>query len=82
MKGSFLGWFVVLFMPVKEIFCSALAVLVGPVQNIFFLTVHYFNSLTPSPAGWAGSHTGSPVVSLFKTQHCQKYGNQLENYVI
>ncbi len=23
-------------------FCSALAALVGPVQNIFFLTVHYF----------------------------------------
>ncbi len=28
-------------------FCSALAVLVGPVQNIFFLTVHYFNSFVP-----------------------------------
>ncbi len=25
-------------------FCPALAALVGPVQNIFFLTVHYFNS--------------------------------------
>jgi hypothetical protein len=25
-------------------FCSALAALVGPVQNIFFLNVHYFNS--------------------------------------
>ncbi len=25
-------------------FSSALAVLVGPVQNIFFLCVHYFNS--------------------------------------
>jgi hypothetical protein len=24
-------------------FCSALAALVGPVLNIFFLTVHYFN---------------------------------------
>jgi hypothetical protein len=24
-------------------FCFALAALVGPVQNIFFLTVHYFN---------------------------------------
>jgi hypothetical protein len=28
----------------KRDFCSALAVLVGPVQNIFFLAVHYFNS--------------------------------------
>jgi hypothetical protein len=26
-------------------FCSALAALVGPVQNIFFLIVHYFTSL-------------------------------------
>ncbi len=25
-------------------FCSTLAALVGPVQNIFFLTVHFFNS--------------------------------------
>jgi hypothetical protein len=25
-------------------FCSALAALIGPVQNIFFLTVHYFDS--------------------------------------
>ncbi len=25
-------------------FCSALAALVGAVQNIFFLSVHYFNS--------------------------------------
>jgi hypothetical protein len=28
-------------------FCPALAALVGPVQNIFFLTVHYFNSFVP-----------------------------------
>ena len=27
-----------------ERFCSALAALVGPEQNIFFLIVHYFNS--------------------------------------
>ncbi len=34
-------------------FCSALAALVGPVQNIFFLTVHYFNSFVfiPQQAG-------------------------------
>ncbi len=28
-------------------FCSALAALVGPVQNIFFLTLHYFHSFLP-----------------------------------
>ncbi len=28
-------------------FCPALAALVGPVQNIFFLTVHYFYSYVP-----------------------------------
>ena len=28
-------------------FCSAMAALVGPVQNIFSLTVHYFNSFVP-----------------------------------
>ncbi len=29
-------------------FCSALAALVGPVQNIIFLTVHYFTSFVPT----------------------------------
>jgi hypothetical protein len=28
-------------------FCSALATLVGPVQNIVFFTVNYFNSFVP-----------------------------------
>jgi hypothetical protein len=28
-------------------FCSALAALVGLVQNIFFSTVHYFNAFIP-----------------------------------
>jgi len=28
-------------------FCSALAAIVGPTQNMFFLTVHYFNSFIP-----------------------------------
>jgi hypothetical protein len=28
-------------------FCSALAALVGPVQNIIFLAVHYFNAFAP-----------------------------------
>ncbi len=34
-------------MPVHEIFGSALAALVGPVQNMFFLALHYFNSFVP-----------------------------------
>ena len=43
-------------------FFSALAALVGPVQHIFFLTVHYFNAFVPIvPASWAGSRAGSPV---------------------
>ncbi len=43
-------------------FCVALAALVGPVQNIFFLTVHNFNSFVPMcPASWEGSRAGSPV---------------------
>ena len=47
MKGSFLGWFIELVVPVQEIFCPALAALVGPVQNIFSLTIHYFTSFVP-----------------------------------
>ncbi len=35
-------------------FCSALAALAGPVQNIFFLTVHYFNAFVPIPQQQAG----------------------------
>jgi hypothetical protein len=43
-------------------FCSALAALVSPVQNIFFLAVHYFNSfVSHRPASWAGSRAGSPI---------------------
>jgi hypothetical protein len=29
-------------------FCRALAALVGPIQNTFFLTVHYFNPFVPT----------------------------------
>ncbi len=35
-------------------FCSALASLVSPVQNIFFLTAHYFNSFYVPIAQQAG----------------------------
>jgi hypothetical protein len=31
----------------KRDFCSALAALVSPVQNILFLIVHYFNAFFP-----------------------------------
>jgi hypothetical protein len=44
-------------------FCSAFTALVGPVENIFFLAVHYFNYFVhiAQQAGRAGSHAGSPV---------------------
>jgi hypothetical protein len=38
-----------------EYFCSALAALVGPAQNIFFLTVHYFNTCVPIARQASGS---------------------------
>ncbi len=34
-------------MLVQEIFFPAFAALVGPVQGIFFLAVHYVNSIVP-----------------------------------
>jgi hypothetical protein len=42
--GFFLGWFVGLVVLLQENFYSALAALVGPVENNFFLTVHFLNS--------------------------------------
>jgi hypothetical protein len=53
--------------------CSkpALAV-VGPVQNIFFRTIHYFTSLVPiGPASWAGSRSAFPVCG----DHCPVAGD-------
>ncbi len=47
-KGSFLDWFVGLFLSVQEItkdFYPALAALVGPVQNIF--PYYFFNKFVP-----------------------------------
>jgi hypothetical protein len=47
MKGV-LHWLVYWALRAGTIdFCLALAAPVGPVQNIFFLTVHYFNSFVP-----------------------------------
>ncbi len=47
-EGSFLGWFIGLVVLEQE-FCVLpwLHALVGPVQNILFLIVHYLNSFTP-----------------------------------
>jgi hypothetical protein len=42
---SFLVCFTGLVVPVQEVF--ELAVLAGSLQNIFFLTVHYFDSFVP-----------------------------------
>ncbi len=48
MKGV-LPWLVRLACRVgTRDFCSALAAVVGPVQNILFHTVHYFNFFVPS----------------------------------
>ncbi len=59
MKGV-LGWFVGL-VGVRD-FCSAMAALVGPVQNIFFPHRTLFQLLCPlHPASWAGSRAGPPV---------------------
>jgi hypothetical protein len=44
-------------------FCSALTALVGPVQNIFFLTIHYFNYFVPI-AQQAGQETVLGRLSL------------------
>jgi hypothetical protein len=48
-------------------FCSALAALVGPVQNIFFLTVHYFHSFVhiAQQAGQAVVVLGRLSLSIF-----------------
>jgi hypothetical protein len=34
-------------MPVQEIFVLPMVAVVGPVQNIYFLAVHYFSSFVP-----------------------------------
>jgi hypothetical protein len=47
MKGSFPWLFSWALRAGTKDFCPALVALVGPVQNIFFLTVHYFNSFVP-----------------------------------
>jgi hypothetical protein len=43
MKGV-LPWLV---LGCTKDFCSTLAALVGPVQNIYFLNVHFFSSFAP-----------------------------------
>jgi hypothetical protein len=51
-------------VPGTRDFCSALAAIVGPVQNILCLTVHYalFKLLCRHrPASWEDSRAGSPV---------------------
>ncbi len=46
-------------------FCSTLAALVGPVQKIFFLAVHFFNSFVPI-AQQAGQAAVLGLLSLNK----------------
>jgi hypothetical protein len=54
-RGSFLCWFVGLVTPVQEIF--VLPWLLSPVQNIVFLTAHYFTSY-----GFIAQQAGQAVV--------------------
>ncbi len=57
MKGFFLGW---ACRAGTRDFCSALAALIGPVQNIF--SSLYVQFICPHRlASWAGSRAGSPV---------------------
>jgi hypothetical protein len=56
-KRVLFSWLIGLVMTVQEIF----VLLWLPSTKFFFLTVHYFNALSPSPASWAGSRAGSPV---------------------
>ncbi len=50
-------------------FCPALAALVSPVQNIIFLTAHFYTLLVSiAPTTCTGSRAGSPVsVSYFES---------------
>ncbi len=50
-------------------FCPALAALISQVQNIIFLTAHFFTFISlHRPETWAGRRAGSPVsVSLLST---------------
>jgi hypothetical protein len=60
MKGvlRFLGWFVGIVEPVQyKRFVSCLGALVGPVKNIFYLTIHYFNLFV-----LIAQHAGQAVV--------------------
>jgi hypothetical protein len=56
---------------VEPDFCPALAGLVSQIQNIMFLTVHFFILfVTIDHATWACRRAGSPVsVSLEVTEH-------------
>jgi hypothetical protein len=57
-------------------FRSALAALVGPVQNIFFLAVHFFNSFVP-----IAHQAGQGVVLGFLSLVCVS-GYEFGSYII
>jgi hypothetical protein len=71
MKGGF-PWLVRCARPAGTIdFCSAMASLVSPVQNIICPHRTLFHFISPYRlATWAGSRAGSPVsLSLILTRH-------------
>jgi hypothetical protein len=48
MKGGVYSWLVLWACRADtRDFSSAFAALVGPVQNMFFITIHYYNSFVP-----------------------------------
>ncbi len=67
-------------------FCSALAALVGPVQNIVFLTEQYFHSCVPiaQQAGqeaMLGRTFGEPLKTFSDLLHCLLKTWRIENYL-
>jgi hypothetical protein len=52
-------------------FCSALAAIVGPAQNMFFLTVHSFNSFAfiAQQAGWQPCWVARHLVCVSVTEY-------------
>ncbi len=59
-RGTFLGWFVGLVMPVPEIFILPW-LLQSAQYKIFFLTDTISIYVSPSPTTWAGSRAGPPI---------------------
>ncbi len=51
-----------------------MSAILGPVQIIFSLTLHYFKVCPHRPASWAGSRAGSPVSYFLSLAMIQNIG--------